>query len=394
MNDLAFPVWSFLAESPTISRYEIEGPLGEGGMAVVYRAWDSELRRPVALKILKDDRSAHEEVRCRFRREAQAAATLSHRNVVAVHDAGEEAGRMYLVLELVEGSSLAALMVEHRRDLPQMLAWLEQAARGVGEAHARGIVHRDVKPANILVPPTGQAKVGDFGLAHRMESPTALTRTGMAMGTPAYMAPEQVRGCTGAIGPHTDVYALGAILYEMLTDHPPHAGPTIAEILSKTLNEDPAPPRKANPAVSRDLENVCLKALEKDPSRRYRTATEFAEELKRCRIGEPALARPPGRFRRGLRWLNRHRFGTALLLAPILASAMVCALWTYRTERLKRRIETLVQRAGESERAGRFGEARDLYSQVRALAADHPAVGEGYARAEAAERRRISAGPR
>jgi hypothetical protein len=303
---------------PDLSRYAIRERLGEGATAVVYRAWDRQLGRAVALKLLRETVDPH--ARERFRREAQAAAGLAHPNVVAVHDAGEAEGRLYLVLELVEGRPLGELLREVR-PLAETVRLLEKASLGVAAAHAKGVVHRDLKPQNILVSTAGEPKVGDFGLAHLEGSGSELTKTGTTLGTPLYMSPEQVEGRTKDLSARTDVYALGAILYEILTGRPPHAGETTMEIYGKIVREEPAPPRGLNPKAPRDLETVCRKALEKDPARRYADAGGFAEELRRHREGEPILARPPGPLVRAFGWTRRHRRAAALGAAALVVLA-------------------------------------------------------------------------
>ncbi|HYE99634.1 MAG TPA: protein kinase [Planctomycetota bacterium] len=263
---------------PQFARYRIRGTLGEGATSVVYRAWDVELLREVALKVLRPGAAPD-----RFRREARTAAALAHPNIVTIHDAGEENGLLYLVTEVVEGPRLAD------RPAAERLSLLEEAARGVGAAHRQGIVHRDLKPANILVTAEGRAKVVDFGLAY--VAGAERTRTGLTLGTPLYMAPEQVGG-RGDVTPRTDVHALGAILYEILTGRPPFQSRSIPALYAKILHDDPVPPRRLKPAVPPGLEKICLVALEKDPARRYPDADAFADDLARHRAGEPVRARP------------------------------------------------------------------------------------------------------
>jgi len=307
---------------PTLTRFEIGEPLGEGATAVVYRARDRELGRGVALKLLRG--AAFGDIpRERFRREARAAAGLVHPNLVAIFDAGEDAGRPYLVLELVEGRSLAEVLAAPRPELRKLLALLEKAARGVAAAHAGGIVHRDLKPANILVTPEGTPKVGDFGLAHLSDSRSDLTRTGTTLGTPLYMAPEQVEGRPDRISPRTDVYALGAILYEILAARPPQLAETVAELYRKITDEDPAPPSTVAPGIPREAELIALKALEKDPARRYADAGEFADDLQRHLDGEPVHARPTGLAERLLRRIGRNR--RTVGLGSLAAVALVAA---------------------------------------------------------------------
>jgi serine/threonine-protein kinase len=309
---------------PELSRYEILDRLGEGATAVVYRARDRELNRPVAVKILRASAGWNAVMRERFRREAQTAARISHPNVVAIHDVGEEEGQLYLVMELIEGRPLGALLAERSGDLEEKVRLLETAAHGVDAAHAEGIVHRDLKPANILIPSSGEPKVADFGLAHLIGDAAGLTRTGAMLGTPLYMAPEQVAGKSKEVTPRTDVYALGTILYEILTGHVPFSGSSMAEVAHALTTREPA--RPTGPA---DLVTVCLKALEKDPSRRYASAGAFSEELARFLRGEPVEARPPGIGRRFVLQIGRHRVAV-LASVGLLSLATLFTGWEIR----------------------------------------------------------------
>lgn len=311
---------SSLIDLPTIPRYEILERLGEGSSAVIFRAMDRELRRPVALKIQRPGPARSEVGRERFRREAQTVAGLAHPHIVMIHDAGEAGGHAYLVMELVEGRPLSALLAEGKHDLRALLVILEKAARGVAAAHQKGIVHRDLKPSNILVTSSGDPKVADFGLAHLVDSTSQLTRTGSSLGTPLYMSPEQVEGRAGGITPRTDVYSLGAVLYEVLTGRAPHSGETIMEIYGRIVGEDPVPPKSLNPKVPDDLQTIVLKCLEKDPARRYSHAQELAEDLGRVLAGEPIQARPVGPLVRLFRRLRRSRLARA---AAVVAAAVV-----------------------------------------------------------------------
>ena len=267
-----------LARTPGLTRYEIRGRLGEGATSVVYHAWDRELQRPVALKLFREEVSLDSVGRDRFQRELQAAAGFSHPNVVAVYDAGQARGRFFLAMELIRGRPLSELLKRRRFEEAESVVLIEKIARAVGAAHAKGIVHRDLKPANILVIPFGEPKVTDFGLARVVSSEKAITEAGAALGTPMYMAPEQVSAKPAS--PRTDVYALGAILYEMLTGAPPHVGQTDMEIYRKTLLEKTVWPSLINPRVTKALEAVVLRALEKPPERRHADAAALAEDLR------------------------------------------------------------------------------------------------------------------
>ena len=360
------------ATTGSSTRYQIETRLGEGATAVVYRAMDRELRRPVAIKVLRQGTAFTEIGRKRFHREAQVAGGISHPNIVAVHDSGEVGGQPYLVMELVEGQPLSAILSLRKYEQRTMVELLEKVARGVAAAHDKGVVHRDLKPANIMVTAQGEPKVGDFGLVHLMGSETGLTRTGATLGTPLYMAPEQISGGAAPISPASDVYALGAILYEILTGRPPHIGESVAEIYGKVVNEDPLPPRRLHAKAPRDLETVALKALERDPGRRYADARGFADDLRRHLDGDPVQARPATAVTRFVKWTRRHRAASSaggVVLAAILAAAVGTAVHRWS---LRARIDDLLAQAARAEREGRPADARDRYGDVRTLRPGHP----------------------
>ena len=279
------------------SRYRIEGELGRGAMGVVYQARDTQLNRVVAIKMVLAGERADERHLARFRAEAEAVAALSHPNIVQIFDTGECGGNPYLVLEVLPGGTLADRL--RRGELPPRDAarLIETLARAAHAAHARGIIHRDLKPANVLFTSDGVPKVTDFGLVKRLDGDSAHTRTGEFMGTPAYMSPEQAAGNAKEVGPEADVYALGAILYECLTGRPPFRGATVLETVRQVLNDEPAPPRRLRPDVPADLEAVCLKALEKEPTHRYRTADALADDLRNFLAGRPT-ERPTSAWRR------------------------------------------------------------------------------------------------
>jgi serine/threonine-protein kinase len=282
------------ASLPRIPGYEVEALLGRGGMGVVYRARHLRLNRPVALKMLLAGVYAGPDVQARFQREAEAVASLRHANIVQVHDVGDHEGRPYFTMEFVEGGSLAQALAGTPQPARQAAALLDTLAQAVQVAHQGGIVHRDLKPANILLTADGTPKITDFGLARRLENGAGLSQSGATLGTPSYMAPEQARGQRHAIGPAVDVYALGAVLYELLTGRPPFRGETPTETVLQVISQEPVPPSRLNAKVPHDLETICLKCLEKDPQRRYATAAALAEDLERFGQGKPIAARPAG----------------------------------------------------------------------------------------------------
>jgi serine/threonine-protein kinase len=324
---------------PAVGGYELLDVLGKGGMGVVYRARQTALNRLVAVKMIQPEVYAGPAERARFRTEAEAAAGLQHPNIVQVYEVGEHDGRPFLALEYVDGGSLADRLGGTPLPARAAAELVETLARAIHYAHERGVVHRDLKPANVLLTAGGTAKVADFGLAKRLEGEAGQTRTGAVLGTPNYMAPEQAAGRVKEIGPAADVYGLGAILYELLTGRPPFQGTTLLETLEQVRSQTPVPPRLLRPQVPRDLETVCLKCLEKDPGRRYASARDLADELRRYLNGEPIRARSFNLLERFTRALeHRHHdvefrsWGNLLLLiAPLVGlghlSVFALALW-------------------------------------------------------------------
>ncbi len=297
-------------------RYRLERPLGHGGMASVYLARDSELDRPVAVKLLAENAAGDDGLRERFVREARLAARLSHPNIVSVFDAGEDGGRPYIVMEHVEGETLAELLAGRGRlpaDEARGLAL--QAARGLAHAHAAGLVHRDIKPQNLLLRDEGTLKIADFGIARAAEG-TALTQAGTVLGTAAYLAPEQALGEEAT--PAADVYSLGAVLYELLTGKPPYEFESLADLADKQRRHAIAPVRELAPDVPRDLEDIVMRCLARNPAYRPASAAELEREL------GPANAEPPTERltaprepSRRLLWLGA--VGAAALAAILLA---------------------------------------------------------------------------
>jgi serine/threonine protein kinase len=327
-----------------IGDYEILEELGRGGMGVVYRARQRSLDRVVALKMILAPVRVGEEDRSRFRREAEAAARLQHPNIVQIHEIGEQEGHPFFSLEFVEAGSLAKLLAGIPQPPKECAQLVETVARAMQYAHLRGVIHRDLKPGNILlafgVKPNASAplvrdavpKVSDFGLAKRLDVSDGVTQTGSVLGTPSYMAPEQALARHGAIGPAADVYALGAILYEMLTGRPPFRGTSILETLEQVRSQEPVSPRQLQPKLPRDIDTICLKCLQKEPRKRYESAEALADDLGRFQRNEPILARPVPGWERLWKWSRRRPTVAALLV--LVASATIALFvggWIYTT---------------------------------------------------------------
>jgi hypothetical protein len=317
--------------SPTAAQlrgYDLLDEIGRGGMGVVFKARQKGLDRVVALKMIRAGEYSGAEERKLFDREARAVARLQHPHIVQIYEVGEAAGQPFLALEFVEGQSLAQRLTGAPWPARPAAALVEVLARAMHYAHDKGVVHRDLKPSNVLLAGAAEApaercvpKVTDFGLAKRLDQEQGQSRSGTIVGTPRYMAPEQAGGHSQQVGPATDIYALGAILYELLTGRPPFQSATLLETLDQVRCQEPVPPRRLNPAVGRDLETVCLKCLRKEPARRYASAADLADDLGRFQRGEPILARPVGPAERGWRWCRRRP-----VVAGLAAAVVVVAL--------------------------------------------------------------------
>jgi len=320
-------------ERAAIPGYEILGTLGRGGMGVVYKARQVRLNRLVALKMILSGPHAGEAELARFRTEGEAVARLQHPNIVQIYEVGEADGRPFFSLEFCPGGSLDSQLDGTPLPPRKAAQLVETLARAMHAAHQAGIVHRDLKPANVLLDADGTPKVTDFGLAKRLDNAVGQTASGAIMGTPSYMAPEQAggsvsrdpHGSAGRIGPAADIYALGAILYELLTGRPPFKAATPLDTILQVISEEPVPPVQLLPGLPRDLNNICLKCLHKDPAKRYGGAATLAEDLGRFLGGKPVLARPVGRGERLWRWCRRNPAlaTTAGLAALATAAALV-----------------------------------------------------------------------
>jgi serine/threonine protein kinase len=278
--------------------YELLSEIARGGMGVVFKARQTSLKRVVAVKMILSGQLAGETEIKRFRLEAEAAAALQHPNIVAIHEVGQHKGRHYFSMDYVEGKNLSAVIGGQPMPAAEAAQLLKTVAEAVHFAHQRGTLHRDLKPQNILIDNAGQPRITDFGLAKQADSDLSLTQTGAIMGSPSYMAPEQASGRHDLVGPVTDVYALGAVLYEMITGQKVFSGETAAVVLSKVIKDDPTPPRKLNPSAPADLETICLKCLDKQTERRYPSARALAEDLDRFLRRESIQARPVPRWRK------------------------------------------------------------------------------------------------
>jgi tetratricopeptide (TPR) repeat protein len=341
---------SMSGELPRIPGYEVQSTLGAGGMGIVYKARHLTLNRSVAIKMLIAGVYASPVELERFKREAESIATLCHPNIVQVFDAGEWDGRPYFVMEFMEGGTLAKELAGTPRAAMTAARDVKTLAGAVELAHNAGIVHRDLKPANILLSNDGTLKIADFGIARRSDATsdgTMLTLTGLRLGTPSYMAPEQAAGSKAAFANAVDVYALGAILYEMLTGRPPFRGDTPLETERQVMFDEPVAPIRLNPRTPRDLQTICLKALQKDASRRYPSARELADDLDRFTRCVPILARPVGRTERAYKWVRRHpaAAGLAGTIAVVMIAAIVIGVWLQQIESA-RRTEVVIRQTG------------------------------------------------
>src|SRR6266513_1186012 len=326
------------AFEPTIARmlkdfgdYELLEEIGRGGQGVVYRARQKSLNRIVALKVIGLAHWATEAHVKRFRLEAEAAASLNHPCIVPIYEVGERDGACYFSMGLVEGGQLDAVAKREPIPIRRAAELIAKLARTVSYAHEHGILHRDIKPGNILLGAKGEPHLTDFGLVRLVETESTVTRTTEVLGTPSYMAPEQASGNNVALTSATDIYGLGAVLYHLLTGSPPFVGGTTYETIKLLEDNEPRPPRLLNPKVDRELSTICLKCLEKDPKRRYSSALALADDLERWLKHQPIQARRTGIFTRGRKWVRRNPT-SALLAASLLALAAVICWKIWKSE--------------------------------------------------------------
>jgi tetratricopeptide (TPR) repeat protein/predicted Ser/Thr protein kinase len=340
---------SVLRPPERLGDYELLEEIGRGGMGVVYRARQVSLKRIVAVKMLLAGQRAADVDRQRFRQEAEAAAHLQHPNIVAVHEVGEQDGQPYFSMDYIEGKSLAALVRENLLPPVTAAAYVKTIALAIHYAHQQGTLHRDLKPANVLIDASGQPRITDFGLAKRIAGDSQLTATGDVLGTPSYMAPEQAAGKGREIGPASDIYSLGAILYELLTGRPPFRADTPFDTLKQVVETDAASLRLLNPKVPRDLETICRKCLEKEPGKRYTDGHALADELERFLKGEPIRARPPRAWERGLKWVKRRPALAGLAAVCVAAVLTVLVVVLVANARLQKERDFADEKRQEAE---------------------------------------------
>lgn len=360
--------------------YDLYDEIAHGGMGVVYRARQRRLGRVVAVKVLRGGELADREARLRFRMEAEAAGKLHHPGVVSIFDVGEDHGVCWFSMEYVPGENLAQRVRDNPLEAREAARCLERIGQAIQHAHDHGVLHRDLKPSNILMGVEDQPMVTDFGLARKLESLStlhgtssmSLTRTGQTVGSPGYVSPEQA--LHGDADARSDVYGLGAVLYHALTGRAPFVGPTLDSILLQLRETEPVGPRRLNPTVPRDLETICLKCLEKTPSRRYSTAAAVVDDLRRFQKGEPLAARPVSGFGKAVRWC-RHRPGLAGMAAAFLLAALAGTLGIFhqwqRAERTAAQEYRQRLQALNSERSARLRHyAANMYGASQALLAE------------------------
>ena len=348
--------------------YELLEPIARGGMGIVYRARQRSLNRLVALKLILTGNLAAPDAIERFRLEVESVAALGHPNIVPIHEVGEEDGNHYFSMPLVEGGSLAErLSKSGRYPVREAVLLVSKLARAVHHAHQRGVLHRDIKPNNILIGPGNEPLLTDFGLAKMIERETRITRTMALLGTPAYLAPEQAAGRGEAVTTAVDIHALGAVLYEVLTGVAPFAADTTAATLRRVIEEDPVPPSRLVPGIGRDLDAVVMKSLEKAPRHRYGSAAAFAEELERWLAGEPLEARPSGWSRRLMRWTRRNPWPAVTLASVVIALLATSVVSEVARRRVAGALVTTRQQKAETERQREATQAelvRSLFLQA------------------------------
>ena len=358
---------------PVIPGYQINTVLGSGGMGVVYKAKHLKLNRAVALKMLVCGELAGSDELFGLLREAQAVAALKHANIVQVYDVGDLDGLPYFTMEFLEGGSLAQKLAGVPQPAREAASMLVLLARAVAAAHKEGIVHRDLKPSNILLTSDGIPKIADFGVARQVSNGAGFNAKAARVGTASYMAPEQAMGKAGAFCPAVDVYALGAILYEMLTGRPPFKAETSSETQRQVISQEPVPPQRLNSKIPCDIQTISLKCLRKDPARRYGSAAELADDLERFLRGEPIAARPISLLERGFKWSRRHpAIASAIAGCIVLAIALAIGFQRYSVGQAQRRqeVETDLKELIDLQNRAMWSDARIVLARAEARLED------------------------
>ncbi|MEW4488337.1 protein kinase [Thalassoglobus sp. JC818] len=340
--------------TPEIPGYRIISILGKGGMGQVYLAEDLKLKRQVALKVVAGGAASTPEMLERFQAEARAVAAVKHPGVCHIFEAGETGSIPYLAMEVIQGQTVSQLIRDQLPTPKQSAKLADDVAKAVHACHESGILHRDLKPSNVMLTKDGIVKVMDFGLAKQLGTTGDRTRTGEIIGTPSYMAPEQASGVVKQLGPECDVYAIGALLYEMLTGRPPFQTSELMQTIMLVITTDPVPPRKLQPRVPTDLETICLKCLQKQPRKRYSSALELSEDLERYLNSEPILARKTPLWEQGYKWSRRHPVLTVFLATIGLAVTGGLAGVSFHVERLQSELDRNERLFDESQELGRW----------------------------------------
>jgi eukaryotic-like serine/threonine-protein kinase len=361
--------------------YELLEIIARGGMGIVYKARQKSLNRIVAVKMLLSGQFSEPKFVKRFRAEAEAVAQLQHPNIVAIHEIGECEGQPFFSMDYVEGKNLAQMTVTFGSsglEMHRCANWLKAISEAVHYAHERGIIHRDLKPSNVLIDAFDRPRITDFGLAKRLTEDSDLTLSGQVLGSPNYLPPEQADPKHGTPGPASDVYALGAILYHLITGRPPFQADSLTTLLRQVIETEPVAPRSLNPSIPHDLETICLKCLEKDPSRRYYTARALGDDLQRYLEGKPILAKPPGLAGKVMKWCRRQPALAALVAALFLTfvAGLAGVLWQVQRARAGELAARRNAYAADMNLAQAAAESGDLRATKTLLDAQRPVAGE------------------